>query len=99
MPAFVMVELDVRPEFLDQAADILEPLIASALKRPGAMQVELLRSPARPTRWLLWQQWERRADYEAYLAWRGEEGGAAPFVAMLSQAPVGHFYRDDGPVA
>lgn len=99
MPVFVMVELDVRPEFLEQADRILEPLIKSALKRPGALHVELLRSPAQPTRWVLWQKWERREDYEAYLAWRAEEGGAAPFVAMLAHAPEGSFYRSEGSTA
>ncbi|TQM32595.1 quinol monooxygenase YgiN [Nocardia bhagyanarayanae] len=50
---------------------------------PGNISVEVARNQDEPARILFVEKWDKRSDFEAYLAWRDESGVIAELVEML----------------
>lgn len=50
---------------------------------PGNISVEVARNQDDPARILFVEKWDKRADFEAYLAWRDEGGVIAELLEML----------------
>ena len=47
-----------------------------------------------PANLILLEQWQTRADYEAYVAWRAEQGTLESLRALMASDPSIRYYND-----
>ena len=47
-----------------------------------------------PANLILLEQWQTRADYETYVAWRAEQGTLESLGALMASAPSIRYYDD-----
>jgi len=93
MPQTVKVMFPCQP---GKGADLVA-LLAHALTDtrafPGCVSVETYTDTDQPDTVVLWEKFERRADHEAYLAWRAETGMMEALAPILA-GPLDVQYLD-----
>ncbi|WNG81721.1 antibiotic biosynthesis monooxygenase [Mycobacterium sp. ITM-2016-00316] len=58
----------------DDVVDFYRETLAATRSRPGCIGVRVVRSADDDTEFALIEQWDDKADQEAYAAWRAEAG-------------------------
>jgi quinol monooxygenase YgiN len=80
----------------DDVVDFYRETLAATRSRPGCIGVRVVRSADDDTEFALIEQWDDKADQEAYAAWRNETG--ADVMARFSELLAGplriEFYED-----
>ena len=68
------------------------PLLRVEAERMFRRALDVARNQDDPAQFLIVEQWDTRADYEAYLAWRAERGDMEIFGAMMAGPPTIRFF-------
>jgi len=79
--------MDCRPDVVDDVCASFSDNLETTKTFKGFQNVSIYRNAERPSRIILVEEWDSRADHEAYMAWRMQGDGKAAFDAILETAP------------
>jgi heme-degrading monooxygenase HmoA len=68
----ITIEVVVQPEFADRLAAAMPVREKDITRHHGFRGAQLLRNELEPNRFLIIQNWDSEADFEAYQAWRSQ---------------------------
>lgn len=74
MSVKVILELNLKPEVVEAVKDGFAATLVDTRKFEGCEEISIIQSEDDPNKLLILEQWETRANYEAYLKWRTERG-------------------------
>ncbi len=74
MSVKVILELHLKPEMVDLVKGGLGESLVATRAFEGCEEITVLQHQDEPGTVLILEQWQTRAHYEAYLAWRTETG-------------------------
>lgn len=92
MSCMVLLELQVKPESVNEMKALLSKILPQTRDFAGCMLVELYGNLEDTGDLVFHEHWESRAHYERYLAWRSETGGGAAMMDMLAGPPKLRFF-------
>jgi quinol monooxygenase YgiN len=87
MSCIVLLELQVKPESLSEMKAFLKAILPDTRAFAGCNSLDVYGDLEDHARLVFHECWDSRADYERYLAWRGETGVAAQLGAMMAAPP------------
>ena len=90
----VVLELPAADGKADELKAALKKHLGDTRDRKGCQGVTVHQDQDTPTKIVLLERWDSRADYEAYLAWRMGDG-AMPELPTLVAGPPAIRYFDD----
>ncbi len=93
MSATVIVEMDAKPEEINNIIGAFKEVLKDTRTYEGNQGVELFQSQDNPASMFLYETWESKEHYEKYLAWRGETGFLDTLVSMLNAPPDIRYYN------
>jgi quinol monooxygenase YgiN len=88
----VTIQVQVKPDKLDEFLDFLRKNLPDTRAFPGCESIILHQNQDDPTTFIYVQRWAARTDQEAYVAWRTEQGVFDAFVDMLASEPMFGYY-------
>ena len=96
MSVKVVLEFQTTADQVDAVKDLFRAVLADTRAYEGFESLTVHQDVDDPTSFLVWEQWETRPHYEAYLAWRTETGVLDKLVAMLTGEPSIRFFDHVG---
>ena len=87
MTCQVILEIKVKPESVDAARAWFRSVLPDTRAYAGFVTLHITQNQDDPTDLMIVEQWDTRAAYEKYLAWRGERGDMNALGAMLAGEP------------
>lgn len=87
MPVISMLEVQIAPDKLDQAKDILRRVLAETRAFDGCLGVTVVQDPSDPARLTAVEQWESLEHDIAYRQWRAGDGAITDLPEVLAAAP------------
>jgi quinol monooxygenase YgiN len=87
-----MAHLKVKAEKVDDLKAYMKSILGDTRCFTGCEFIEVYQDRSDPTAWAFVERWDDKANYEKYLAWRGENGSLAQIVAMLDGNPAIKFF-------
>ncbi len=94
MAVSVSLDLSIKPERVDEFIGILREALPDTRTRKGFQSITVHRDQDRSGRIFLWERWDTRPDYEAYLNWRMETGFMEALGPFLEGDPVFSYFED-----
>ena len=88
MPVTAILDLQLKPEALDKANEIIHATLVATRAFPGCLGVTVLVDSADPTHVAVYEQWESPEADAAYRQWRTTEAGASNLRTVLAAAPT-----------
>lgn len=82
-----ILELQIKPDRVDDALAILERILPDTRAFAGCRSVVLLQDHSDPTRLTAVETWASPADDAAYRTWRAGEGAIPELPEVLAGAP------------
>lgn len=82
-----MLDLQLKPEALDTASDIIHETLIATRAFPGCYHVAVLVDRDDPAHVVLYETWESVEHDRAYRAWRATPEGASKLGSILAAAP------------
>ncbi|MGQ0846831.1 MAG: putative quinol monooxygenase [Sporichthyaceae bacterium] len=96
MAVTVVLELNIQPDKADEFEKYLGSILVDTRARPGFQSIVTHRNTEDPAAFLAYEVWDSRADYEAYLGWRTENGSMATIGSYLAGPPsIRYFTTSD----
>ena len=74
MSVKVILELHVKPELADRFKEGFKDTLVDTRAFEGCEELSVLVNQDDPAMFVILEQWESRAHYEAYLKWRDDRG-------------------------
>lgn len=90
MPVTVVVEFRARPEHRETFVAYMLENLPQTRAWPGCRDVECLVEHDDPAHLVVWQHWDERAQFDAYIAWRRESGASAAVAPWTLGPPTVH---------
>ena len=87
MSVKVILEFQTTPDQVDPVKKFFRDVLPDTRGYDGFESLNVHQDDDDPTRFIIWEQWATRPQYEAYLAWRTESGVMNEFVDMLAGEP------------
>ncbi len=87
MTCTVLLELNVKPEFVDTAIAGLDGLLPSTRTFEGCVEVYAHQNQDDPCNIVAIEVWESREAYEKYFAWRTETGVIGQLAEWITGEP------------
>ncbi len=87
MTCTVLLELNVKPEFVETAIAGLGQLLPGTRDYEGCIEVYAHQNQDDAGNIVAIEVWESRAAYEKYFAWRTESGAMAQLAEWLTEEP------------
>ena len=87
MSTMVILELKVKPDAVQGLKEMLKAVLPDTRKYAGCQGVTFYSKQDEPTTIVAVEQWDTKAAYEKYLAWRTETGLMDKLGAALSGPP------------
>jgi quinol monooxygenase YgiN len=84
----VTLEFHTKPDTAQTLHDTLDAILGDTRAFDGCESVVVHRDLADPTVFLLYEQWGKVEQQQAYMAWRQERGDIDKLVALLAEPPV-----------
>ncbi len=88
----VILEFRARDGCIDKVRDRLRSVLPDTRGFKGCVTRHVVQNQDDPAQILFVEQWDTRADYEAYLAWRGKRGDMEIVGAMMAGPPTTRFF-------
>jgi quinol monooxygenase YgiN len=82
-----LLELQITPEALNRAADLLHRVLADTRAFDGCLGVEVLIDEKDPAHIVIAETWQSLAHDDAYRSWRAGDG-ASNLGTILASAPM-----------
>ena len=92
MSVNVILEVQAKPESIDELKSTLENILPDTRGYDGCISVQVTSNQDDPLNLVLLEVWENREKNEKYLGWRTETGALEALGAMLSQPPSIRYY-------
>jgi quinol monooxygenase YgiN len=92
----VVLEFQTAPDQVDAVKKMFWEVLPDTRAYEGFEGLTMHQDQDDPTKFLLFEQWETRPHYEAYLAWRTDTGFVAQLMPMLAGAPSIRFFNHVG---
>lgn len=83
----VTLELALKREVVAQFCEQIPLTLEGTKAFPGFVNINIRRHADDPNRVIFIEEWETRAAYEAYVAFRTEQGMIDQMAAMLTEPP------------
>ena len=93
MTCQVILEIKVKPESVEPARAWFRGLLPDTRAFDGCVTLHISQNQDDPTELMIVEQWDTRAAYEKYLAWRSERGDLNALGAMLIGEPKIRFFN------
>jgi len=82
-----ILDLQLKPEALDTASEIIHETLQATRAFPGCYHVAVLVDSDDPAHVVLYETWESVEHDRAYRAWRATPEGASKLGSLLAAAP------------
>lgn len=92
MTCKVVLEFKIKPEHVDDVLETLRDQLPATRDREGCIEVYAYQDQDDPTTFVAIQEWETRAQYEEYFAWRGKRGDLDVLRPWLTQSIAPRFF-------
>ena len=90
----VILDVQAKSECADELKANFEAILPDTRSYTGCIEVKVLANQDDPANLILLEQWQTRADYEAYVAWRAEQGTLESLRALMASDPSIRYYND-----
>ena len=87
MSVTVILEAKAKPENRDKLKQLFVDILPDTRAYGGCQGLELIVNQEDPETLIVFERWESRKHYEAYLKWRTDTGALATLVPMLATPP------------
>ena len=87
MAITAMLDLQLKPEAVETASEIIHETLAATRAFPGCFHVAVLVDSNDPAHVVLYETWESVEHDSAYRAWRATPEGASRLGSILAAAP------------
>ena len=87
MAITAILDLQLKPESLNTASEVLHATLTDTRAFPGCLGVTVLVDSADPAHVVLYETWESLEHDQAYRAWRTTPEGASELGSILAAAP------------
>ena len=87
MAITAILDLQLKPEALETASDIIRETLTATRAFPGCYHVAVLVDSNDPAHVVLYETWESAEHDAAYRAWRASPEGASELGSILAAAP------------
>ena len=88
MAVTAFLDLHLKADAPDDAAAVIDGILADTRARPGSQGLRVLRDVADPAHLTVVEQWESLDADDAYRAWRATPEGASGLGDLLDRPPV-----------
>jgi quinol monooxygenase YgiN len=96
MSTVVLLEIQVKPEAIDEMKAFLKGILPDTRTYDGCQGVDIYGNVDDTGNLVFYQRWDSRQHYEKYLAWRTNTGIATQLRAMAASPPsIRYFERVD----
>ena len=96
MSTIVLLEIQVKPEAVDEMKAFLQRILPDTRAYDGCQGVDIYSNLDGTGNLVFYQRWDSRQHYEKYLAWRTAIGTATQLRAMAASPPrIRYFERVD----
>ena len=96
MSTVVLLEIQVRPEAVDEMKSFLKDILPDTRSYEGCQGIDVYDNLDDAENIVVYERWDSRPHYEKYLAWRTETGVVDQLGAMLVAPPsIRYFERLD----
>lgn len=93
----VLLEVQLKPDGLDESYQGVHETLAETRTKPGMISAEVLVDETDPTRVVVVETWETAKDHDDYLAWRATpEGAPLKLAAAIAAAPITRAFIERG---
>ena len=92
MSVVVLLHVQFDESKADEYKAALQSMLPDTRARKGALKIHMLVDKDQPADVAIYEEWETRADHEAYIAWRTERGDMEKLGSMLRAAPSIKYY-------
>ena len=90
----IILDVQAKPECADKLKATFEAILPDTRSYAGCNEVKVLVNQDDPANLILLEKWQTRADYEAYVAWRSEQGTMESLGALMATVPSIRYYDD-----
>lgn len=88
----VTLALKLKPEAVDAFCSRLPEMVKDTAKRPGFVDLRVVRHGTDTTRVMFIETWESEQSYHDYIAWRTERGEMDGMPAIVTEPPQLDFW-------
>ena len=96
MSVKVALEFQTTPDQVDAMKEFFRAVLPDTRGYEGFESLTMHQNDDDPTSFFVWEQWATRPRYEAYLAWRTENGDLDKLAVMLTGQPSIRFFNHVG---
>ena len=96
MGVTVLLEVKAKPGAIDQLISKFSEILPDTRLYDGNIGLELVQNQEDANILVAIEQWDTRAQYEKYLAWRQEAGTLAEIVELLDGPPNIRYFNSTG---
>ncbi|MGD9603268.1 MAG: putative quinol monooxygenase [Gammaproteobacteria bacterium] len=93
MTCQVVLEFKVKPDCIEKLRIYGTEILPGTRGYDGCVSLVVVQNQDDPTSFMLVEQWDSRAKYEKYLAWRTETGVVDELVALMEGPPSFRFFN------
>jgi quinol monooxygenase YgiN len=93
MTVTVLAQLKTKPGLAESVLTGLKEMLPDTRAFAGCRGLNIVRDVDDPDAIALIEEWDERANHEAYLAWRAERGDLDGLVEVLAEAPKFTYYE------
>jgi len=90
----VTLELALKPEAVQDFCTQIPEVLKETREFPGFVDIMVRRNADDPNRVILVEEWETRAAYEAYIAYRTETGFMDALAETITEPPRLNYWDD-----
>tara|TARA_B100000963_G_scaffold340287_1_gene338800 strand:- start:17 stop:310 length:294 start_codon:yes stop_codon:yes gene_type:complete len=88
----VILEVQSKSGCVDELKATFEAILTDTRSYSGCIEVKVLANQDDPANLILLERWQSRADYEAYVAWRTEQGTLESLGALMASPPIIRYF-------
>ncbi len=92
MTTQVILEFRAKSDCIEKVRAWLKNVLPDTRSFAGCVTLHVTQNQDDPAAIMIVEQWDTRANYEAYLAWRTERGDMDAFGAMMDGPPSIRFF-------
>jgi len=93
MSTMVLLEIQVKPESVNDVKSMLKAILPDTRAYAGCQGIDIYGNLDDGGNLVFYERWESRDHYQKYLNWRTETGALAKLGAMLAGPPKIRYYE------